>query len=206
MSDTTFVELREASLPENNSEEVDAITEVTPAGNGEYAFCGTESGQVKVIDTTTGKQKQILYEHSKGIVITKIAVDQKRQLIATVGISSKVLVHKFNSNTSPWAVELLLEHCMKDPVENLLFNPCGTKIPIASTSEVVLYTLGKENIKVASLSWQTGSVGIWVQNELEPIQLFLTLKGHIRIYDWNALEELTSVPVTLSHDPRHIRD
>jgi WD40 repeat protein len=190
-SDTVSVELQEAPVAE--AMEVDVITAIAFEPRGEYIFCGTEYGLITIFETRNGRQSQVLYKHSSGVSITKLAFEGSKDIIASADSSSKVLVHQLILGPTNWKIKpLLLEYRMEDPVEQLLFSPDGTKILIVTTSNDTICAL--DGSATTSISWTTRNAGIWANHPQHPTQLLLIVNDRLRVYDWNGLKELTAGP------------
>lgn len=189
ISDTLSVELQGTPLPE--ATEVDIITVMALEPRGEYIFCGTEDGLISIFETETGRQCQTLYKHSSGVSITKLVFEGNKDIIASADSSSKVLVYQLTLSSTNWKIKsILLEHRMKEPIEQLLFSPDSTKILVATTTNDTLCAL--DGSVETSISWATRNAGIWANHPQQPTQLLLIVNNHLRTYGWDGLKELTA--------------
>jgi WD40 repeat protein len=201
VSDTVSVDLQEHSLP--SFTEIDAITAMAPQPAECSIFCGTEKGLLHAYSTETGDWVQTLYKHSAGIPVTRIIFKESTQYIATADASSRIIVRCLTM-AAKWVVRsTLLDHRMNEPIEDLLFNPDGSRLLIVTTTQDTLCIFGLPGIssipgsprnKLISVQWTTRNWGIWTTHPTDPSQLLLTVNGRMRLYSWTDLHELSTDP------------
>ena len=197
VSDTISVDLQEQALPEAiEKDEITCIDLDTYVG---FVFAGTEAGIVKVYDIETGRKCQILYNH--GVPITHIAYNQQTKILASADSASRVFTQRMSYNDEKWKVGSKLlggGHRMQEPIEDLVFDPQGSRLHIVTTAQDDLCLL--DGSVTHSAKWDTRNRGIWVTHPANKSQMLLVTCGKIRIYSWDKLNQITTVPIEVDLD------
>jgi WD40 repeat protein len=197
VSDTLSVDLQEQALPE--IVEKDEITCVDLDSQSGFIFAGTEAGFVKVYDIETGQTCQTLYTH--GVPVTRLVYDQQTQILASADSASRVFTQRLSCRNEKWKVESKLlggGHRMKEPIEDLVFSPNGTRLHIVTTAQDDLCLL--DGSQIHSAEWDTRNRGIWVTHPGNTAQMLLITCGSMRIYSWSKLQQITSAPIQVDFD------
>lgn len=170
-------------------EEIDPITSLTVHPNGKHIFCATQNGLINVFETSTGKRTQTLCEHSHGDTISWMIFGRSEDILASAGISSKVIIRRVVFKQK-WVVEAtLFEYRMGERIEQLMFNSAGTKILVVTTTRDMIYSLTDRS--TASASWDTRLPGCWCNDPRDPNRLLLWVNQKLRVFTWDGLRELT---------------
>lgn len=188
-SDTESVTSEHLSNADCIAEETDPITSLTVHPTGKHIFCATQNGLVNVYDTATGTRTQTMYEHSRGDTIIWMIFSKAEDILASAGISSKVVIHRLAFKQEWFIEQKVFEYRMGERIEQLMFNPAGTKILVVTTTRDVVYSLVDKSM--ASASWDTRLPGFWCNDPRDPGRLLLWVNRKLRTFMWDGLREVT---------------
>ncbi|KAK0661187.1 hypothetical protein QBC41DRAFT_236104 [Cercophora samala] len=177
--------------PDPEAEETDPITSLTVHPSGKHIFCATQNGLINIYDTLTGARTQTIYEHSRGDTIIWMIFSQAHDsILATAGVSSKVIIHRLAYKQRQWSIEMkLFEYRMGERIEQLLFNPAGTRVLVVTTTQDIVYSLNEES--TASCTWDTRLPGFWCNDPRDPERLMLWVNRKLRVFLWDGLVEVS---------------
>ncbi|KAK4444616.1 hypothetical protein QBC34DRAFT_182549 [Podospora aff. communis PSN243] len=188
--DTESIMSENASNVDPVVEETDPITSLTVHPNNKHIFCATQNGLINIYDTVTGRCTQTIYEHSKGDTITWMIFSKAEDILASAGVSSKIAIHRLAYKNNSWTIEAkLFEYRMGERIEQLMFNPQGTKILVVTTTHDIVYSLADES--TASAQWDTRLPGVWCNDPRDSSRLLLWVNCKLRVFMWEGLREIT---------------
>lgn len=171
-------------------QEVDPITSVTVHPNGKHIFCATQNGLIKIVETATGNIIQTMTEHAYGDTISWMIFGKSENILASASISSKIIIRRLAFKQMRWTVDsTLFEYRMGERIEQLMFNPSGTRILVVTTTRDMVYSLVDSS--TASASWNTRNPGVWCNDPRNPERLMLFVNKKLRVYTWDGLREVT---------------
>lgn len=180
---------------ENASPEVtepDTITSLTLHPGGRHIFCATEKGLINVFDAVTGQQTQSIQDQSDGDTINWMIFFRGRDILATAGISTNVVIRKLAYTRQQWHIQsTLFEHRMGERIEQLFFDPTGTRILVVTTTRDMVYhlTTGATH----EVRWDTRLPGVWCNDPRDKTRLILTVNERMRVFSWDSLQEITGL-------------
>lgn len=190
MSETESITSEQLLDQSPTAEEVDTITSLTIHPNGKDIFYATREGLICVCDVATGENIQTIYDQSWGDTIMWMIISQTEDILATGGVSSKLVVRRLVYNKPKWSIAAtLFEFRMGEQIEQLLFNPSSTHILVVTTSCDMVYCLADSS--TSKKSWDTRLPGVWCNDPQDPDRLLLWVNRKLRVFDWGGLREIS---------------
>lgn len=199
MSDTESITSEQLLDKDPDVEEVDVITSLTVHPDGKHIFYATQNGLINVSDVTTGKHLQTIVDDPAGDTVIWMILSRNDNILATGGISSKLVIRRLEHHKQWSIAEKLFEYRMGEQIEQLLFNPANNRILVVTTARDLIYSLNDSS--TTSHSWNTRLPGIWCNDPRDPENLLLWVNQTLRVFTWAAMKEVSPPSgITLGFD------
>ncbi|KAJ4302693.1 hypothetical protein N0V90_001583 [Kalmusia sp. IMI 367209] len=185
------------------------ITTFAKHQDGDFMFCGSESGAVKLYSIANGKQMQDIITHPDQIAILFLHWNEKQSFLASVDRTGRTLVHHVPRSTNvkqPFNVrDQIFEYTSSSAVQQILVDPLGKRLLLLNSEQVMLWDL-KTSELVREKPVQESETLLWMVHPQNPEQLLLIRDGsQIETYSWASLT-LQGQSRFSTADPDHPKD
>lgn len=193
-SDTVSISTSPQDFKVSQSADTVAITSIAAAEPGRYVFCGKEDGSVYTYDTILETQETELARHTKNVPVIHVELQAPQNVLVSVDVSSRVLVHKLQSDTS---VGFTTAKCLLDcragvAVSQVCINAGADKLLISAEQHDMLWDIKDDQPQeVARLESPNRQRWRWATHPLLPEQLVLIVGNVAHLFHWQTLERLT---------------
>lgn len=169
-----------------------AIISVSAHHASDYVFCGRENGTIAVYATKSGLATQELFKHGN-VAVDFLTWNQHENLLVSANRTGRVVVRRLlNLGPGPFEIsDPILDEMSSSVIHQLLLSPGGKRLLVSTEDSATLWDLTDGTVvekHTAEVPPQLSRK--WVSHpELD--RLFLFVDGHVKIFDWNTLEELS---------------
>lgn len=213
-----------------SSEEPEITSLVEISADGRYAIAGNQRGEVHLFSVADGIKIGTLYRHAKGVSVTKVALDERKNIIVSADESGRVLISeppmllREAATVVPVpgqkmaAARTILDRRFGGAVMRLLLNSAADRLLVTGHNVSELWALpsgevlaGKQESRMDGNAMDspfsdgggltTTSVCAVFQHPTNEAW-FVTVSGGIaRVFGWANYEELTSTDGILLQRP-----
>ncbi|KAF1955022.1 WD40 repeat-like protein [Byssothecium circinans] len=168
------------------------ITAFATHHDGEFIFCGFESGAVKMYSTAHGKHVQHVLEHPGRSAILLLRWNEKADLLTSVDRAGGIIIHQISRKghgKPPFAVQSKVFE-LKSPsaVRQLLLDPLGKRMLLVNSQETSLWDLQFGQTICENPNEESHTL-LWMVHPQESELLLLIRDGmQIQTYSWKSLE------------------
>ena len=160
------------------------ITAFSAPRDSNLVFCGREDGSVRVHSLHDGKMLEELTRHNLNVSVRFLAATPKDNLVVSVDISSRVLVHAKDSQSDHF--ELRADRKLRGIVREILVKQDGTKLLISTEDGNELYELPSLEL-INSIAKKSHKPTRWAQHPLKPACLLRLSSFAVEVYEWATL-------------------
>jgi WD40 repeat protein len=160
------------------------ITSICFHPDGDFVFCGKQSGAIAYFETDTATQRGILYCHSANVRIVCIAYIKVNSLLITGDEAGRVLLTNIDvSRLECKTVSEIAEIRLKTPPLAILVAASGSKILFRSRISAEVWTIGAEKVG-ATISHEGGDKTTIVNHPVLTENFIIIDHKSMRIYSW----------------------
>lgn len=176
-----------------------AIVSVSAHHMSDYVFCGRENGTIAVYATHKGSVEQELFKHGN-VAVDFLAWNQQESVLASANRSGRVVVRRISkTGSAPFKIgDPFLDQMSTSVIHQLLLSPNGKRLLVSTEESAILWDLTKGTVVEKRLAEEPSQASHkWASHpELDP--LFLFVDGHIKIFDWSTLKEISVKPTGIN--------
>ena len=193
-SDTVSVSTAPQEVVMEPSENVVLITSMVSDPEGKAFFCGKEDGSVYLFETRSGRQRQRLLSHARGVSITSLFFDSDSSTLSSLDNASRVKSHQLNQGEE-WleATETLIDYRAGVAVSQVLTNRGATYILVCTATSDTLWSISPncESTVIQTISWENRDAFRWATHPSDQYQLILISDTIAHLYRWQTLQRVT---------------
>lgn len=172
-----------------------AITSVSAHHGSDYVFCGRENGTIAIYATKSGLVAQEPSNYGNAAV-DFLTWNEHENFLASANRSGRVIVRRI-LNVQPDSFDIsdpILDETSSSVVRQLIISPDGKRLLVSQENSATLWNLTDGNVGEKRTTAMAPDVSCKWASHPDFDRLFLFVNGHVKIFDWSTLEDLSIMP------------